>query len=250
MAILTAILLSLATVTVSVQSTTLTFTNNCPFTIWPGTLTGGGAPQLSTTGFELASNAVFRLNNVPPGWSSGRLWARTHCTTDSAGKFSCLTGDCASGQHQCNGAGAIPPVTLVEFTLNGHGGLDYYDVSLVDGFNLPVSVAPDGIASGSANNICKSTSCSADVNAVCPRQLAVTNGASGSVVACKSACLALNEPKYCCSGEFNTPEKCPATEYSKVFKDKCPEAYSYAYDDLTSTFTCPTGPAYVVTFCP
>ncbi|CAH9134567.1 unnamed protein product [Cuscuta epithymum] len=32
----------------------------------------------------------------------------------------------------------------------------------------------------------------------------------------------------------------------------CPQAYSYAYDDKTSTFTCPSGPNnnYLITFCP
>ncbi|CAI0469340.1 unnamed protein product [Linum tenue] len=223
---------------------TLTFRNNCPYTVWPGTLTGGGSTQLSTTGFVLASKASFRIDDVPPNWSSGRLWARTHCTNDSStGKFVCLTGDCASGQVQCNGAGAIPPASLVEFTLNGSGGLDFYDVSLVDGFNLPVSITPQGGGS------CNATSCPADVNAACPPQLAV-KGPDGTVISCKSACLALNEPRYCCSGDLNTPEKCPPTEYSKLFKDRCPQAYSYAYDDGTSTFTCPTGQDYLITFCP
>jgi hypothetical protein len=41
---------------------------------------------------------------------------------------------------QCNGAGGVPPVTLAEITLNGAGGKDFYDVSLVDGFNVPVQV--------------------------------------------------------------------------------------------------------------
>ena len=41
---------------------------------------------------------------------------------------------------RCNGAGGVPPVTLAEITLNGAGGLDFYDVSLVDGFNVPVQV--------------------------------------------------------------------------------------------------------------
>jgi hypothetical protein len=41
---------------------------------------------------------------------------------------------------QCNGAGGVPPVTLAEITLNGAGGNDFYDVSLVDGFNVPVQV--------------------------------------------------------------------------------------------------------------
>jgi hypothetical protein len=34
------------------------------------------------------------------------------------------------------------PATLVEFTLDGAGGLDFFDVSLVDGYNLPMRVAP------------------------------------------------------------------------------------------------------------
>lgn len=30
----------------------------------------------------------------------------------------------------------------------------------------------------------------------------------------------------------------------------CPDAYSYAYDDLLSTFTVPTGKGFEITFCP
>ncbi|KAJ7948097.1 Thaumatin-like protein, partial [Quillaja saponaria] len=120
------------------NSATFTFANNCPFTIWPGTLTGGGSTQLSSTGFELAAKASSTLD-VPAPWSV-RFWARSQCSTDSSGKFTCGTGDSGSGSIACNGAGAIPPASLVEFTLAANGGQDFYDVSLVDGFNLPVSV--------------------------------------------------------------------------------------------------------------
>lgn len=41
---------------------------------------------------------------------------------------------------ECNGAGGVPPVSLAEITLRGWGGLDYYDISLVDGFNVRVKV--------------------------------------------------------------------------------------------------------------
>uniref|UniRef100_J3LCG7 Phytocyanin domain-containing protein n=1 Tax=Oryza brachyantha TaxID=4533 RepID=J3LCG7_ORYBR len=35
------------------------------------------------------------------------------------------------------------------------------------------------------------------------------------------------------------------------FKNACPRAYSYAYDDATSTFTCTGGDTtYAITFCP
>ncbi|KAK7830774.1 thaumatin-like protein 1 [Quercus suber] len=78
------------------------------------------------------------------GTWSGRVWARSHCHIVK-GKFICGTADCASGQVSCNGAGAIPPASLVEFTLSGYKGQDFYDVSLVDGFNLPVSITPLGV---------------------------------------------------------------------------------------------------------
>ncbi|XVF07813.1 hypothetical protein REPUB_Repub06bG0172300 [Reevesia pubescens] len=221
------------------QSATFTFTNNCPYTVWPGTLTGAG-PQLSSTGFELASKASSTLN-VPAPWS-GRFWGRTQCS-NANGKFQCATADCGSGQITCNGAGAIPPSSLIEFTLAANNGRDFYDVSLVDGFNLPLSVTPQG---GSG---CNATSCPANVNAACPPELQV-KGSGGGVIACKSACLAFNQPQYCCTGAYNSPATCLPTTYSKIFKSQCPQAYSYAYDDKTSTFTCTGGANYLVTFCP
>ncbi|KAI3964206.1 hypothetical protein MKX01_025016 [Papaver californicum] len=142
---------------------------------------------------------------------------------------------------ECNGAGAIPPATLLEFTLNGNGGKDYYDVSLVDGYNLPASITP--------KHGCSSTACLHNVNSVCPPELSV-KGAGGRVIACKSACEALRKPQYCCTGSFNTPQTCPPTNYSRVFKNTCPQAYSYAYDDRSSTFTCAAGGNYIIKFCP
>ncbi|KAJ7981996.1 Thaumatin [Quillaja saponaria] len=180
---------------------------------------------------------------VPAPWS-GRFWARSVCSTDSSGKFICGTGNCGSGQIACAGAGAMPPATLVEFTLAANGGADFYDVSLVDGFNLPVSVIPQGGSSG-----CNRTSCPANVNANCPPELSV-RGSGRSVIACKSACLVFNKPEYCCTGAFGTPSKCPPTNYSRIFKNQCPQAYSYAYDDKSSTFTCSGRANYAITFCP
>ncbi|OVA17942.1 Thaumatin [Macleaya cordata] len=227
-------------ITYSVFSATFTFKNNCPYTVWPGTLTGGGGSQLSSTGFELGTGASSSLE-APASWS-GRFWARTGCSTDSSGKFTCATADCGSGQIACNGAGAIPPATLIEFTLGTGGAQDFYDTSLVDGYNLPMSATPQGGSS------CSSTSCPANVNAVCPPELSV-KGSNGSTIACKSACLAFNQPQYCCTGAYGSPQTCLPTNYSKIFKNACPQAYSYAYDDKSSTFTC-TGANYLITFCP
>jgi hypothetical protein len=34
------------------------------------------------------------------------------------------------------------------------------------------------------------------------------------------------------------------------FEAACPDAYSYPFDDATSTFTCGTQPDYDIVFCP
>jgi hypothetical protein len=172
-----------------------------------------------------------RTTNVPNHWS-GRVWGRTGCYGNK-----CETGDCGGGKIQCNGAGGAPPATLAEITFDAGGLRDYYDVSLVDGYNLQMSMSPrDGYRSGSGHYYCSRAGCNTDLNKNCPNELAVYG--TGGVVACMSACLAFNLDKYCCRDSYNTPQKCPPFSYSQTFKDACPEAYSYAYDDQASTFTC------------
>ncbi|KAJ6813071.1 thaumatin-like protein 1b [Iris pallida] len=223
-------------------SATFTINNNCDYTVWPGILSSAGTDPLSTTGFALASGESKPVA-VPASWS-GRVWARTLCSSSGPGNFSCSTGDCGTSALECSGSGAAPPATLAEFTLNGSGGLDFYDVSLVDGYNLPVLVVPRG---GSGGN-CTATGCLMDLNPLCPSDLRVA-ASSGRGVACRSACEAFGTPEYCCSGEFGNPDTCQPSSYSHFFKNACPRAYSYAYDDSTSTFTCAAAD-YVITFCP
>ncbi|KAF6167717.1 hypothetical protein GIB67_017212 [Kingdonia uniflora] len=234
------VFLLLSLITSGAHSASFTLINRCPYTVWPGILSGGGSRPTPSTGYVLGSGASTVLSIHAP-WS-GRFWGRTQCTNNGGRLVVCTTGDCASGQVGCNGAGAIPPATLAEFTLGGYGGKDYYDISLVDGFNLPISITPRGRPG------CGVSSCSRNVNSVCPGQLSVRNG-SGTV-ACKSACLAFHSPQYCCTGSYGQPSTCPPTNFSRVFKNACPQAYSYAYDDKTSTFTCGTGADYTITFCP
>lgn len=231
------------------EAASFRFVNRCRHKVWPGLLSGANSAQLPTTGFSLPPSKS-RTVRFPRSWS-GRVWARTLCSTDSSGKFSCLTGDCGSGSVQCNGAGAIPPATLAEFTLNGAGGLDFYDVSLVDGYNLPLLVvARDGSGGGD----CSPTGCLVDLNGACPAELRVAAGGGNvsrrvEAVACKSACEAFGDPQYCCSEGYSTPDTCRPSVYSQLFKHACPRAYSYAYDDKTSTFTCASAD-YTIIFCP
>lgn len=48
---------------------------------------------------------------------------------------------------------------------------------------------------------------------------------------------------------FGSPQTCRPSFYSTIFKTACPRAYSYAYDDGSSTFTCKAYD-YSLTFCP
>lgn len=137
-------------------SSTFTITNNCPHTIWPGTLAGAGTPQLPTTGFRLDSGQSVRIPSTP-GWS-GRIWARTGCTFNELGAGTCQTGDCG-GRLECDGTGATPPASLFEITLGAGNDKDFYDVSIVDGYNLPLVAAPTGMYEA-----CNATGCASDVN--------------------------------------------------------------------------------------
>ncbi|CAG7900718.1 unnamed protein product [Brassica rapa] len=120
-------------------STTFTVVNQCNYTVWPGLLSGAG-----TAPFQ----------------------------NPTTGKFTCVTGDCGSSKIECSGAGGKPPATIAEFTLNGASNLDFFDISLVDGYNIPVTIVPYGGAAGVGK--CMAAGCAADLNVVCPPQLKLT----------------------------------------------------------------------------
>ncbi|OWM71608.1 hypothetical protein CDL15_Pgr005795 [Punica granatum] len=215
--------------------------NKCPFPIWPATAPNTGNPVIADGGFYLPSSRTKRIS-APPGWS-GRIWARTGCNFNSNWKPACETGDC-DGQLACNGHIGTPPATLVQVSLQAGGTKpNFYDVSLVDGYNIPVSVTTRSVSPK-----CTVRGCTKNVNSICPSELQVVNG-QGEVVACKSACLAFNLDKFCCQNEYGTPNTCKPSLYSKLFKDACPCYYSYAYDSPPPLISC-TSNEYIITFCP
>lgn len=222
-----------------VSATTITLYNKCPHQIWPGLQPTAGKPIIAQGGFNLPSNNAYTLQ-LPPLWS-GRIWARDNCSFDATGHGHCTTGDCG-GILSCNGLGGTPPATLAEFTLGNDQ--DFYDVSLVDGYNLPLTITPLN-----GNGKCEFAGCVRDLNVMCPMSLQVRSSDMNQVVGCKSACYAFNSPEYCCTGSYGSPQACKPTSYSRIFKLACPKAYSYAFDDPTSIVTCSMA-NYLVTFCP
>ncbi|KAH9931506.1 thaumatin-like protein [Fomitopsis serialis] len=231
---------------------TFTVVNNCDYTIWSYFTGAGTSAPTYPTGWEAAAGTSVTFS-VPEDWNSGRIWGRRDCdfSASSDPSTSCADGGC-NGGLECAKTGGRPPATVAEFTL-GADGTDNYDVSLVDGFNLPMSVT---------NNVnCAVADCPVDLNANCPTEIKGPYDSSGNAVGCKSACEAnldgdqSNSPN-CCSGSYNTPATCPSSgvkDYS-YFKSNCPNSYAYAYDESSGTalWTCASnlGADYTITFCP
>ncbi|KAH7716212.1 thaumatin-like protein [Aphelenchoides avenae] len=228
--------------------------NNCKQTIWPGIL--GPQPIPWDGGLELKAGESKDIN-VPTGWRSNRIWARTGCDKN----FNCETGFCGS-KLKCSGAGGEPPVSLAEFTLASNANeKDFYDVSYVDGYNVQITVEPiagtfkkDGGDKYSCTQAGKCTG--GDPLKQAPEELKQKK--NGKVVAVYTGCSKEHKDSYCCAGAHNVPEKCdPKKHWPKdlytPLKKLCPSGYWYAYDDKTSTFTCKgsknPSPDYKITFC-
>ncbi|WP_370076783.1 thaumatin family protein [Streptacidiphilus sp. MAP12-16] len=225
---------------------TVTFVNALQQTVWVGSGQQTAKPALTTTGWVLKPGQVLSIS-VPDHWN-GRFWGRTGCSFDASGSGHCQTGDCG-GRFQCPGYGTIP-ATLAEFNLNAWSGLDFYDVSMVDGSNLPMWINLVGGASKdkiSASG-CSAAGCTRPV--VCPAALQIHAG--GAVVGCESPCGVFGTDQYCCRGQWSARTACDPTKwpirYAAVFKTAEPFAYSYCDDDATSTFTSTGEAGYRITF--
>ncbi|KAI7730616.1 hypothetical protein M8C21_009111, partial [Ambrosia artemisiifolia] len=213
--------------------TTITVVNDCRFTVWPAI---SGSPDLNITGFELTEGNSLSLQ--PPANWTGRLWGRTGCTFNGSGHWSCKIGDCGSGEMECNGRSATPPVTIAQFDINtdSFGMYASYDVSLMDGYNLPMTVEPiAGTVTGTYG--CTKRGCSDDLNKRCPEELMLKGGGG-----CHSPCHVFGTPKYCCN------HTCEPTSYSQLFTAACPRSDNtgrpFGFYDLCDSAN------YTVRFCP
>jgi hypothetical protein len=245
-AVLTAALLSAAPAPSSASATgphTIYFINRTQAKIW---LAAWPPTNTLKSGWVVPAGGGGSFE-VSRGWN-GRIWGRTGCDF-GAGGSGCATGDC-DGRFQCKGWGDIP-ATLAEYNLDSFAGLDFYDVSMVDGSNLPMYIRVihgEADRSVDANGCLSPGRCTSEVR--CPKALGVPRG-SPDPVGCISPCARFGTDRYCCRGPFAahcSPARTWPVDYSKVFKRAEPYAYSWSGDDATSVFTCKGGCDYEIVF--
>uniref|UniRef100_A0ACD5VIW2 Uncharacterized protein n=1 Tax=Avena sativa TaxID=4498 RepID=A0ACD5VIW2_AVESA len=225
------ILLPVITGSSLTNSATLNITNRCSYTVWPATMPMGG-------GRRLDPGRTWTLN-VPSTITGGRVWARTGCSFDRKGNGSCQTGDCG-GLLACTSDGT-PPFTAADFSLNQYDNNSFFDISLYQGFNVPMEFLP--IQVKGRTGCSRGPRCAANITSQCPSELKAPGG-------CNNACTVFQDQQnnglYCC---WESP--CEPNNYSAFFMRMCPEARSYSSDAPTATaFTCPFDTDYQIIFCP
>ncbi|ORX42592.1 Osmotin, thaumatin-like protein [Hesseltinella vesiculosa] len=200
--------------------------NSCSYSIIAGTSENGKLYGDSTS----VSAGQSHTFTYPSSWE-GRVWARTSC----------------EGQV-CKYSGLWAPTTLAEFNFKPGNIETMYDISLVDGWNLPMTITPDSKTSNPYNlqKHCGTPACKSLPS--CPQGFESKDNSTGKAVACQSACSHFQTPEYCCTGAYGE-NTCKPSRYADAAKSTCPDAYSYAYDDATSVYSC-GATSFTVEFCP
>ncbi len=168
---------------------------------------------------------------IPNGWASARIWGLWD-------------------PKYANG-----PFTLAEITQHAGWGCDWYDVSLVDGYNLPMLYYPLPGTFPPDNPKLDSTygrqgwTCGGQDD--CEKDLYLT--APASMLKLDTINGVLDTNGFYCSDDGAGQAACRALK-----KAACPTSYSFALDDPHSLFTCPSptvnaagtaaGPDYVLDF--
>ncbi|KAL2654250.1 hypothetical protein R1flu_022378 [Riccia fluitans] len=220
------VVLTLASVAISeVHGCGINIRNSCPYTV--------------TTCAQNQNNRISQFNLGPGGqqwldfgsackWIAGTIWAsvKGQCAAPSS-------GSAANDRNLAN---------LAEFTIGDGSGSDFYDVSNVNAFTIGMKIRvlnrvgeESGPSSVGVDYRCGTPSCIInDIRGFCRGNNQIVSLPSGAVS---------------CVNTDGTNGRGP-TDGTRIFKNACPTAYSYNFDDPTSTFTCGTGSNYEVEFCP
>jgi len=209
--------------------------NNCTQTIWLGA-SGNCKSQASPCPefFEPPKGANVEMGkqthivfHVDKGWG-GRFWPRTDCKFNDAGLCPdggtdcCDAGGCKNKDNnfakECFYSGQ-PPVLVFEPTFDapsGNGPIDYFDNSMVDGFNVLMSLSavpktynPSPDPGMNPKYWCTSVGCNS--SPTCPDFLKDAKGNCWSPCqyAVRSGLSEAEQEKLCCSCNMKEPCTCP-----------------------------------------
>lgn len=185
-------------------------------------------------------------------------------------KFGCN----ASGKSCASGDGGSKPRTLFEFTWPAYGDGDAYDMSLVDGWNLPFKLKMVGCQTTNPLSLPKSSEidCSTLTMADCPTSEILggvpynlsqpASGQRGCMAPCfqqqfsQVSATSAKAEQYCCQNSYASP-KCRngdilRTQWFKRMRAKCRRAYLYPLDDPEGNQGCasPHRSYHLTFFCP
>jgi hypothetical protein len=181
---------------------------------------------------------------ISPVWWNGGVFARTGCQPDGTG---CATGDCTTlptplpNKNCPPGQGGSNPYSQAEFTLQVTAA-DYYDVTLINGVNTTVTMAPNALpakapSSGDANYWCTTpgASTSSGLQACTWVFNPVIPPASGKGTGTDQTTLLLYSSLSCSTA--NNPTGCPKGLQCSGAPGGCYQACS-SNSDCPGTFSC------------
>lgn len=198
----------------SIDATQITIFNECAHNISVcQTCCGGG----TVTCYALEHGNGRHSIDVGASWPGGVIWGYPGNKADPV-----------------DGNEAKPQADLAEFTI-GSGNLDFYDISNVNGFNLPLMITVTTIVSpGKKSGLeCGNPKCgSININSFCQSPNKITGGPG--------------------DGCYNVdgPTATSPTNGTEAFANACPDAFSYSTDIANHVYFCQTGSEYSVVFCP
>lgn len=199
---------------------TVTLVNRTKETIWVGSGSNRNEPDGDSawlTGLpKLAPGQKATLtipeNKAPFHWR-GRFFAREGCSGKSGSTFHCAVGDCGKYAGRCEKNLDQDPVSLAEFNFDRKDALaPWYDVSYVDAVSVPITIAPVGAKTPTANGACSQQGCSQPLLPYCPKADRKYNKA-GKLILCVN------------------PNRDAVTSYSKAIGQHCPKAYAWSKQD-------------------
>jgi hypothetical protein len=199
----------------AVTDHTVTFVNQSGQTLWIGsTVNADGSvnfAHLPTLANGQSATVTIPEDRAPNHWR-GKFFARQGCAgTGSA--FHCQTGDCGTAADHCTTG--QQPVSLAEFNFDPSDSLaPWYDVSYVDAFSVPVTIAPDNAPPPpSGGGACQVMGCATVLLPYCPAADLKRNPSTGAPMLCVN------------------PNRDAQTDYSNALSAHCPYAYSWSKND-------------------